>query len=203
MTEAARKLIAAVQHSLMGALLVRLWPALWIISLLGDRPGRPTNPLLLVMLPAAALLLFLAWFVGFLAVHRRPAGRAMPERLYDAPSNSFEAWAEIPRGGLKPPRLIRSLVMSLGRKDSKPVVWVWGTVSMSCGGVLSVLIVMSYFDNAALASISPALATASAQTTQVLCLAVLTAAVVVRRWAVDYRDQLSSGANAEPPRASP
>lgn len=113
MTIHARKIIDAVQNSLLGDLVWR-WLNLAILggvataSLLGRNGGEALLHSVLVLVP---LWGFAAWLLGALANRRPGPHGARPAEPRHA--NGFGAWSEPPEGGLRPPPFIRASVMAL------------------------------------------------------------------------------------------
>jgi hypothetical protein len=111
MSRAARRLIEAIQHLLLGSLLMRLlWPNLfWAMFLVQwstrDGPQEQQGEDAVAGIIAIWLLTaLLAWLLGAVA---RPAYRSPDLSI---PSNGFEVWSRTPPGGLRPPSPFRALL---------------------------------------------------------------------------------------------
>lgn len=116
MGNGARKIIDAVQNSLLDTLLLRLVP-LWWIGSLWERRQTDLSANVMASLLAITLLLFAgAWALGAIA-NRRPEGVGEQARGIGR-ANGFEAWAEPPSGGLNPPSWLRAVVMVLSRNPA-------------------------------------------------------------------------------------
>ena len=139
----------------------------------------------------------LAWLIGFVAIHRKLKGQAVLERRQGAPSNGFGAWSERPAGGLKPPRITKSLVMSLGRTDSRRAAWEGWLAFTLLLAAFAALFAATPSNGVLLARISPSLAAPSIRISLIFGAGVLVIASCVRRWAVDCRKSLMIDAEAE------
>ena len=197
MSGLARRLVEAVQHSLLGALLVRLWLPLWMINFVVDQSNpRDDEVFLSSVISVTAVVMFLAWLLGVLAIDRTPKGRTALERCQDAPTNTFEVWTQCPVGGLRPPRLIRSLVIILGRTDSQKGVWEELLVCI-LPIALSFLILAVYSNGVLPDHANPFLANPSVRTNLIWCMVGLSVAACVRSWAIRYRKLLAPDVRAE------
>lgn len=115
MSATARRLIEAIQHSLVGSLLVHLlwpWGVFTAAFLSRETRGGPWADEAAIVLGSIVgitlTLVFLAWLLGALA---RSAYAGDAAR---APANGFETWKPLPPGGLRPPAPLRSLVRAAG-----------------------------------------------------------------------------------------
>ena len=206
MTNLARKLIEAIQNSLLDKLFMRLWPILYIIQLAVYEKGPPLRmDHVLITYAFGAFIcvlafVFLAWALGILAIYERPKGRSALERIHDAPRNGFEVWSVPPVGGRKPPRLARAIVMALGQTRSRKTVrrdWLPFILWLAA----MALLLLRYFDQAWLAPVSPYLVGPGARDGILWGVLAIMFIAVLRAWAVDCRKQL--GADAPMPAAAP
>lgn len=183
-------MIDALQHSLLGSLLVQLfWPCAWLFwFILDELAPEGTDPrvvlTLLVVLPAG---LFLIWLVGALANRRRSPGGPL-ERLHVDHANGFEAWQEPPEGGLRPPRVIRSIVTALGAPPERKGSLTEFLLAMTLLGLA--------FSLAAVgpdfwARIHPELGSVALRRILALSCAALVTLLTVRTWATNQRRLLS------------
>jgi hypothetical protein len=106
----ARKIIDAVQNTMLDKLFLRLFPLLGLATL-WDKAGSPDIGAGLVLL--IGLLFFVAWVLGAIARLKPQTERCPLHRLQDRPENGFEVWGRPPDGGLRPPRFMRWLVTTL------------------------------------------------------------------------------------------
>ncbi len=198
MSGLARRLVEAVQHSLLGALLVRLcWPLSMIF--LVDSQLKPHNPAFFASaLFGAVIMTILAWLIGILAIYQKPRARMALERVADAPANAFGVWSQRPAGGLRPPQVTRSLVMILGRPNSQKAVWIGRLASALAAVAFVALMAASCSNGALLVRISPSLAKdPSIRVGLICCVGILAAAVSVRDWAVNCRKLLITDGKAK------
>jgi len=187
----ARKIIDAIQHSLLGPLLVQLLWCSWLAWIVFDSlspyalPHTVALPVL-VMIPGG---LFLAWLLGALANRRRRPRSAPPlERLQMDPSNGFEAWSELPVGGLRPPGLMRWIVTTLGARPDEGRRWIefaLHTVSVA------VCLALILGDPEAWWRVHPALATPSSRLPLGIAFIAILTVLAVRNWASVQRRLLS------------
>ena len=131
MSNLARHWIAAIQNSLLGDLLTRVWPMVLFFQWGTYKDGHYwVTVVILGVYLCIVVLAVLAWALGFMAIHERPKGRLALERIQDAPRNGFEVWSKPPAGGLKPPQLTKAVVMRLG--DAVPREAVCCSVGSCC-----------------------------------------------------------------------
>lgn len=115
----ARKIIDAIQNSLVGDLFWKLiWPFGYIWVAFTEDVAFPDggSPLLG---PYAVLLLasiFLIWILGTIAktATHRPMVSYLSDRVTRPPENGFETWSQPPANGLHPPELMRRIVETIG-----------------------------------------------------------------------------------------
>ena len=196
----ARKCVDAVQNSLLGALLAHLWPFLLVAQWADASDGGPYrhSKYILGAYVCAVVFVFLAWLLGFLANHERPKDRGPFDRIQSQPRNGFEAWSRSPAGGLKPPRLTKAFVMTLGQEFSRRWAWLkWLGVFLVLAAVA--LSCVAYSDWAWLASISPSLASPAGRVALFWGVSVIVLAAILRNWAVDSRKRIEADAATEGP----
>lgn len=115
----ARKIIDAIQNSLVGDLFWKLiWPFgyLWVAFTEDVAFPDGGSPLLG---PYAVLLLasiFFIWILGTIAktATHRPMVSHLSDRVTRPPENGFETWSQPPANGLHPPELMRRIVETIG-----------------------------------------------------------------------------------------
>jgi hypothetical protein len=113
----ARKIIQAVQNTMLDKLFLRLIP-FWGVAVLWD--GGKTSEISIALFLLAGLVFFVAWSLGAFALLKPPTGRSALQRLHDTPENGLEVWSHPPEGGIRPPRIMRVFVRTLGVGDSGP-----------------------------------------------------------------------------------
>lgn len=188
----ARKIIDAVQNAMLDRLVVRLSPLWAVLSLWEGRRGDQSPDLIGALLLILLVLLALGWALGAMANRRpRPPGRAL-ERLQKAPSNGFEAWTEPPADGLRPPTLLRWLVMTLGSRRSR-ASW---TLLISVASFLSafgLLIALAHAPEAFWANLHPVLSDLSVRDALWIGATAILVLQMLRQWADEQRDRLEPG----------
>ncbi|MBJ7448081.1 MAG: hypothetical protein JHC81_11150 [Brevundimonas sp.] len=119
----ARKIIDAIQNSLVGDLFWKLiWPFgyLWV-TLTEEVAFSPSrSPLLGAYFIVLLAGFFLIWLLGTIAkTAPRPISvRHLSDRVIRPPENGFESWSQPPADGLRPPRIMRRIVETLGGSRS-------------------------------------------------------------------------------------
>ncbi len=185
----ARKLIDAGQHSLLGSLLVQLlWPCAWLFwFVLDELAPEGTDPRVVLM--ALAILpagVFLFWLIGALANRRSPGGAL--ERLHVDHANGFEAWQEPPEGGLRPPRVMSSIVTALGASPDRKGSLAEFLLAMT---LLGLAFALAAIGPDFWARIHPDLGSSSLRRILALSCAALLTLLTVRTWATNQRRLLS------------
>ncbi len=185
----ARKIIDAVQNSMLGSLLVRLvWPCGWLIWLVFDNLS-PDGIDFSLMGPVFVLLLssvFLIWLLGTFA-NRRPRSALSLERVQDEPANGFDAWSELPAGGLRPPPLTRWIVTAIGESPELRRSWIGFGLGMAS---LTSAFALAVFDSDFWEGMHPALGDPSVRLLPALACVAIFIGTVIRNWASDQRRSL-------------
>ena len=115
----ARKIIDAIQNSLVGDLVMKLiWPFgyLWV-TLTEEVAFAPSSSSLLgAYFVVLSVGIFLIWLLGTIAkTAPRPSSvRHLSDRVIRPPDNGFETWSQPPADGLRPPRFLRRVVEAIG-----------------------------------------------------------------------------------------
>ena len=185
----ARKIIEAIQHSMLGSLLVRLvWPCCWLVWLVFDNLS-PDGVDYGLMGPCLVLLLssvFLIWLLGTFA-NRRPRSALPLERVQDDSANGFEAWYELPAGGLRPPPLIRWIVTTIGHPPQLPGSWIGFGTAMSS---MTLAFALAVLDSNFWTGIYPPMGDPSDRLVPALAFVAVFTGTVIRNWASDQRKNL-------------
>ena len=193
----ARKIIDAVQNTMLDRLFIRLTPC-WGVALLWD--GGRMSEITAGFVAVAALVLFIAWVLGALARLGPRKDRSALLRLHDMPENGFAVWGRPPEGGIRPPHPMRWLVRILGAPDSEPrPVW----VGLLMFGLLLVLLILTWAVATKPAEFwreAPWLAIPSNRIAVLSGATVLVLALAIRDWASEQRALLEERA---PPRPAP
>ncbi|MGA0546057.1 hypothetical protein ACO2Q1_12345 [Brevundimonas sp. VNH65] len=127
MPQLARKLIDAIQNTLLDGLIFRLLNMLMASLAAARLSGVETAPdyAFLFLIPAFIGLIFMAWLLGFLANRSQPPATTPLARLHQPRRNGFEAWHDPPAGGLNPPVFFRRFVKVLSRANRWLAVPAW------------------------------------------------------------------------------
>lgn len=197
----ARKIIDAIQNSLVGDLVARLfWPIgyLWFLT---TNAITPDGLDLRIAIGSAGFWIFgvfTVWLLGNLANRSlKHQKRYLNDPSAPFPSNGFEAWSIPPQDGLRPPAFMRSLVNILGAQDVR-------LKSLSRATFLTVFLALIALMGALAFSpqffekVHPWFANTEHRLLLVhACLAVL-AVLMVRQWAVDQKRLLAEQDLAKP-----
>ena len=186
----ARKIIDAVQNSMLDRLLLRylvLWP---VGSFWDERNSEYGSGIMATVLFALLGLFGIAWILGALANRRPQRTEGAYRRLQESHSNGFEAWSEEPAGGLRPPSFLRWIVMSLGNRWDRPT-WAFLTEFLGFIAAFVLLWSLANLSDAFWADLHPALANAAGQDILWISATVLLVFVVFRLWAGEQRDRIA------------
>lgn len=185
----ARKIIDAVQNTMLDKLVAKLIPLLWI-WLIWDQMQPERGVVFPLAAAVAGLGLVIgAWGLGALANRRpRPARPGPYDRLHETPPNGFAAWDEPPEGGLRPAPVMRRLVAVLGARSR-------GDWSVFAGFLLffalgAAVWTLGRSSAGFWASVHPTLVETAARADLVAVAGGLLAVVMVRHWATEQRERL-------------
>lgn len=120
----ARKIIDAVQNSLLDKLVARLFPIAPVTLAALPRPETYEHLDVAASIVGLFILGGIAmWVIGFIA-NRRPRPRKIGplDKLHETPPNGFAAWSEPPEGGLRPYRPMLALIRLLGPAAGNRVI---------------------------------------------------------------------------------
>jgi hypothetical protein len=189
----ARKIIDAVQHSMLDRLLLAAFPLLTLATWWDDLWESPTDLTLwlLVGLPAVFVV---AWLVGVVANHARP------HRGSD-PMDGFAAWSLMPPEQLNPPGWIRTIVFALTFPRSS-ASW-WALLSMAVFmGAFCLMLILSKEPLPEWAYVHPAMADPAVVDRVWFISAGLVVATVVQSWAFEQRRRLDPPRQTDQPERS-
>lgn len=115
----ARKIIDAIQNSLVGDLLVKLyWPLGYMWVALTERAAYPDlgKPLIASWLVLGVVGVCLAWVLGKIAKTspRLTNDGILMDQVARPLENGFQTWSQLPTDGLRPPRVMRRIVEVIG-----------------------------------------------------------------------------------------
>lgn len=182
-------IIDAVQHSMLGSLLVRLlWPGGWLVWLVFDRlsPNGLDYAIAVPLIVLAASGLFLIWLLGTFA-NRRPRSALSLERVQKEPANGFEAWSELPAGGLRPPPLMRWIVTAIGASPERRPSWIGFALVMAS---LALAFAFAVAGSEFWERVHPALGDPSSRLVPALAFAAIFIGGLIHSWASDQRKLL-------------
>ena len=189
----ARKLIDAVQHSLLGSLFVAILTGVmpFVPAAIHLAPYETVPWIGLPLFGLFIIAAFMAWLVGAVA-NRRPRRLSPLHALQlDPPpqaANGFEAWSELPAEGLDPPPFMRAIVALIGAHPEQDGRRLELNLTLAVMGLLFLLGVVG---SDVWQRFYPALADPSARLLPALaCLALLTL-LVIRGWASAQRRLLA------------
>jgi len=189
----ARKIIDAVQNTMLDRLVVRLFPLLWIWSM-WDRmaPSKSGTASLMLILGIFALLA-LHWVLGALADEPLKPRRGNP---YDAHApRAPSAWDKQPEGGVRPPAFIRAFVMAFGAGGRG---WISIIEGLVFAGAFTLTWMLAHNSEAFWSDLHQGLAEQVSRERLFLAVSVILIALLIRGWAVEQRERLSPSADRVP-----
>jgi hypothetical protein len=185
----ARKIIEAIQHSMLDRLLLRSIP-LWPVGSFWDARHPEYGSAIMTSILFAMLGLFgIAWILGAIANSRPRLPKEASGRSRESHSNGFEAWSEEPIGGLRPPAFLRWIVMRLGSRRDRPE-WAFLIEFVGFLSAFVLLWALAKLSDTFWSNLHPALANASVQGSLWIGATVLIVLVVLRQWAAEQRNRL-------------
>ena len=114
MSKLALKIVEAIQHSLLGSLLVNLIFPITTFSMADGVSGGYGSIVPALLLAVIGIAAFWAWILGTFA-----RGTRRTDRFHKEAANGFDVWMALPEGGLRPPAFIRAVVIFFGRDPQK------------------------------------------------------------------------------------
>ncbi|MDP2116278.1 MAG: hypothetical protein Q8J71_02650 [Brevundimonas sp.] len=185
----ARKIIDAVQNTMLDKLAVRLVPLLWVSFLWEQLAPSESGTVSLILIFGVLGLLALHWVLGTIADQPpKPRRRKAYDHVHEHPPSAFAAWDQPPEDGLRPPALIRSLVMALGVRGPSWFSVIEGLM-LICAMTLAWM--LAYKSETFWSGVHQALAQQSLREQLFLTAAVTVTGLSIRLWAVEQRQRLS------------
>lgn len=194
----ARSIIDAVQNSLLDRLVLRTHLLFGATALWSLATSDPEALMALWFLPALLILTALAWLIGAIA-NRRPRPHTPYDSLHSQPSNGFEAWKELPEGGLRPPRIMRRVVAGLAVGRASPWPDLLGIVLWL--GAFAALFGLAHAPDADWSNIHPALSDPTIRVRLADACLALIALGILRQWAVEQSNRLDPRSETATPPA--
>lgn len=192
----ARKIIDAIQNSLIGDLVMKLiWPFgyLWVTLTEKVAFAPSSSSLLGAYFVVLSVGIFLIWLLGTIAktAPRLSSVRHLSDRVTRPPDNGFETWSQPPADGLRPPRFLRRVVEAIGgTKPLKDQKFSWLFLAFVIG-MLALASCLALFPNFWAGTHSLLASEATRLMLVQACLLVL-AAFQVRQWATDQKLRLAA-----------
>ena len=185
----ARKIIEAIQHSMLDRLFVQLLPLLWISSAWEDlsSPEYGTGTLILLF-GVAGLWLLYSLLEAVADQAPKPRQRSPYDPVHVYPSVSFQLSDQPPHERLRPPAFVRSLVMTLGAGGRSWISIIEGLMFI---GSVALVWTLAYKSQSFWSDIDPRLAEQTSREQLFLAASVTLIALLVRLWAVEQRQRLS------------
>lgn len=194
MSSWARKIIEAIQHSMLGDLSVLIVFQAFNLSIFWSLATNARALLLVGSLGLTSLILGLgAWILGHLA--RASPPRTGPVWAAQKTSNGFEVWNLTPEGGLRPHPVVRAMVSGIGRRSTKGVDVFALALLVSAFAAITAL---WWAPDRQWARLHPWFADPSNQNLVWFVAALAILAASVRRWATDQRRKLGPTPTALP-----
>jgi len=185
----ARKIIDAIQHSMLDKLFVRLFPLLWIWSLWEDVSSSEyrTGSLFLLLGVSGTWLLY-SLLQAAADQSPKPRQRAPYDPVYVCPPDSVPASGRASEQRPRPPAFVRSLVMALGAGGRS---WISILEGLMFIGAVTLTWTLAHKSQSFWTDIDPRLAEQTFREQLFLAASVILTAVIVRGWAVEQRQRLS------------
>lgn len=190
----ARKIIDAVQNSMLDRLLLASFPLLGLAAWWDDRWESPNPDLTLWLLVGLPTVFIVAWLIGVAANHARP-------RRGSDPMDGFGAWALMPPERLNPPDWIRAIVFALTFPRSSASWWALFSMAVFMGS-FCLLLILSRQPLPEWAYVHPAMADPAVVDRVWFISAGLFVASVVQSWAFEQRRRLDPTTQTEQPERS-
>lgn len=190
----ARKIIDAVQNSMLDRLLLASFPLLPLAAWWDDRRESPAPSLTLWLLVGLPTVFMVAWLVGVAANHAT-------HRRGSDPMDGFGAWSLMPSEQLTPPGWIRAIVFALSFPRSSAS---WCAL-LSMGvfmGSFCVLLILSREPLPEWVYVYPAMADPAVVDRVWIISAGLVVASVIQSWAFEQRRRLDPPRQTEQPERS-
>ena len=185
----ARKIIDAVQHSMLDRLFVQLLPLLWISSAWEDlsSPEYGAGTLILLFGVAAVWLLY-SLLEAAADQSPKPRQRSPYDPVPVYPPDKVPASGPLSEQQPRPPAFIRSLVMALGVGGRSWISIIEGLMFI---GSVALVWTLAYKSQSFWLDIDPRLAEQTFREQLFLVTSVILTALLVRLWAVEQRQRLS------------
>ena len=185
----ARKIIDAIQNSMLDKLVVRLVPLLWVWSMWEQlSPPESGAGFLAVLLGIAGVWLLYSLLDSVADQSPKPRPRTPYDPVYEYPRNSFSRLDQQPKDGFDPPPLVRSLVMTLGVGGRSWISVIEGLLFI---GAFTLAWALAYKSPSFWSGIDPPLAEQASRERLFLAAAMILIALFIRGWAVEQRERLS------------
>jgi hypothetical protein len=191
----ARKIIEAIQHSMLDRLVARLFPLLWIWSMWDRMAPSESWAGLWVILGIAGLWLLYSLLEALADQSPKPRQRTPYDPVYIYPSNSPPAGDQTPKDGPRPPAPIRAFVMAVGLGGRSWISIVEGLMLL---GGFTLTWMLAYKPRAFWSDLHPGLAEQASREQLFLAASVTLIALFIRGWAVEQRERLSPSASRAP-----
>lgn len=197
----ARKIIEGLQQTMLDRLAIRLVPMLWLYTLWARLAPQESGVLTLPLLLGGFVLFVVFWALGMLADQPpKPHRRTPYDSLHESPSNGFSAWDRTPGDGLRPPGLMRRVVMTLGARNASRGALVELLLFFAA---LALAWLLSHKPEAFWADIHPRLAPRHSRELLFLAASSMALLLITRSWATEQRQRLEPFVQARPPRFGP
>lgn len=193
----ARKIIDAVQNSMLDRLAVQLLPLLGMSSMWEQLSPSESGAGSLILILGVVGLLMLHWLLGAIADRSpKPRRRTPYDPLHEHPGSSIGAWDQQPEGGLRPPSTIRWLVMILGVRGRSWIPVIEVSMFFFAMGIAWLLARKS---ETFWSGVHEVLAQQAAREQVFLAASVAVAVLSIRFWAVEQRRRLSPSSPPDHP----
>ncbi|MDP3657958.1 MAG: hypothetical protein Q8R45_13470 [Brevundimonas sp.] len=182
-------IIDAVQNSMLDKLVARLFPLLWIASM-WERlsPSEYGAGFWILFFGVAGLWLLYSLLGAAADQSPKPRRRTPYDPVYEYPSNSFSVSNQPQKDSLRPPAVIRSLVMTFGVGGRS---WVSIFEGLLFVGAFTLTWMLAYKSQSFWSDVDPRLAEQASREQLFLVASGILIALSIRGWAVEQRERLS------------
>ena len=185
----ARKIINAVQNSMLDRLFLRLFPLLWISSMWEQLSSSDYGAgTLMLLFGVAGIWLLYSLLEAAADQSPKPRRRSPYDPVHVYPSSSLPVSNQPPKKCPRPPAFVRSLVMTLGFGGRSWAAIVEGLMFI---GAFGLAVALAYKSQSFWSAVDPRLAGQVSRERLFLAASVILIALFIRGWAVEQRERLS------------
>jgi hypothetical protein len=173
---------------MLDKLFVQLMPLLWIASMWDDLAPSESRTGSLILIFGVLGLFAAYWVLGVIADETpKPRRRNPYDALHEHSPSGFFAWDQPPADGLRPPALIRSLVMTLGVRGRN---WISVIEFLLFLGLIGLTWLLAQRSETFWSGVHQELADQSLREQLYLAASMILTGLLIRGWAIEQRQRL-------------